>query len=144
MKLARILSIFLAVVFLMSTTGIFIIHHTCLRTGYDKIALTENFDCCSSCNIPNNVNRNFNIRGQNNSTNHHDNCCTNHYYYLKNASKFISPDKSSTKSHFFRTFGTYIPVTPLLEAYRLQQQRFWHHAVFPSMVILKLSGKLLL
>jgi len=103
----KIFSVFLTLIFLIPTTGIYYIKHTCLKTGNENIVFSDTFKCCGSekekqiccgstkqqpcCNTVNQTGSVDKI-----TTNHQD-CCINEVNYLKDDSHYDAPGKSVVK-----------------------------------------------
>ena len=90
----KILSVFIALTFLVSATGVFYVKHTCLHSGKTNILLGEKHDCCeqhmgnNSCCDQNSEDNSCPVHGE------HRNCCVNDVVYLKGNSEY---QKSETR-----------------------------------------------
>ncbi|MBN2519126.1 MAG: hypothetical protein JXB17_01360 [Bacteroidales bacterium] len=152
--LIKILSILISGAFLLSTTGLFFIHHSCMHSGYEKIVISDKFDCCASetensdcCGSYDNstdINKNVNADSQFNNPENHKNCCINKFYYLKNDYQFTSHEKTIVKIQLFRTFVTDYHIKSLFAEALFKQFSFKSPTALPDIEILKLTGKLLL
>ena len=106
----KILSVFIALLFLLSSTGVYLVKHTCLHTGYTRILLVEKHDSCkhhldnTSCPGEYSAGVSCPVHGD------HNNCCVNKIVFLKGSSNYQKPEtRVSVNVPFFKPFEIHCP-----------------------------------
>ena len=127
----KILSVFIALTFLVSATGVFFVKHTCLHSGETSILLGEKHDCCeqsgdeNSCCNQHTENGTCPVRGD------HQNCCVNDIVYLKGDPDYQKPETpQSVKKITFQLFE--IKALSLIASSEIFKTNFYSPPVYNS------------
>jgi len=106
----KIFSVLIAVTFLVSSSGIFYVKHTCIHSGKTTIQLSEKSGCCDqileieSCCDNHLDNSSCTVQ------NEHKNCCEYELIYLKGDSEFQkSEPAASTINSDYQLFEINVP-----------------------------------
>ena len=92
MLIRKILSFLIALLFLLSATGVYYVKHTCLHSRETSIILGEKHNCCEHTDLNKSCYETNAAEGTCPVHGNHNNCCENQVVYLKSDSEFKKPE----------------------------------------------------